>query len=59
VQDYADYRASIEGGNHKTLVVDVELLYDQFAHGIRKHPLSIKNFVSYVAIHHLICNMVF
>jgi|GEM_PF-74634 len=49
VQDYADYRASIGGGNHKTIAVDVELLYDQFAHGIRKHPLAIKNFVSYAA----------
>jgi len=49
VQDYSDYRASIEGGSHKTIVVDVELLYDQFAHGIRKHPLAIKNFVSYAA----------
>lgn len=49
VEEYANYRSSIEGGNHKTLTVDVELLYDQFAHGIKKHPLAIKNFVSYVA----------
>lgn len=48
VQEYADYRSSAVGGGHSTLVVDVELLYDQFAHGIRKHPLAIKNFVSYV-----------
>jgi len=49
VNQYADYRSSTAGGNHSTLVVDVELLYDQFAHGIRKHPLAIKNFVTYVA----------
>ncbi len=49
VNEYAAYRSSTEGGDYKTVVADVELLYDQFAHGIRKHPLSIKNFMQYAS----------
>lgn len=49
VDEYAAYRESVEGGNHKSIVADVELLYDQFSQGIRKHPLSIKNFMQYAA----------
>lgn len=40
--DYGSYRDS-KGLN--TTVVDMDQLYDQFSYGIRKHPLSIKNFV--------------
>lgn len=29
------------------VTVDIEELYDQFAHGIKKHPLSVQNFVNY------------
>ncbi|REK06626.1 MAG: hypothetical protein DWQ44_10080 [Bacteroidetes bacterium] len=39
---YKNYR-DITTGN-KVIIVDVEELYDQFAYGIRKHPMSIKNF---------------
>ena len=31
-----------------TLLVDINELYDQFAYGIRKHPLAIKNFARYM-----------
>ncbi|MFN7119373.1 MAG: C25 family cysteine peptidase [Saprospiraceae bacterium] len=47
VQEYAAYRASAVGGNYDTLVVNVENLYDQFAYGIHRHPLSIRNFVHF------------
>lgn len=30
------------------VTVEIEQLYDQFAQGIQKHPLSIKNFVNYI-----------
>ena len=40
--DYGDYRAS---RGLKTTVADMDQLYDQFSYGIRKHPMSIKNFV--------------
>ena len=43
-QQYASYRTS---RGYKVLLVDVGSLYDQFSYGIRKHPLGIKNFVSF------------
>jgi hypothetical protein len=42
-QDLADYRAS---QGLRTLVVNVDELYNQFFYGIR-HPLAVKNFLSY------------
>ena len=51
VQRYADYRRSLEGGQHKVVVANIEELYDQFAWGIAKHPLSIQNFINYVVDH--------
>lgn len=44
VAEYASYRASAQGGNFNPVVVDVQELYDQFAWGIHRHPLSIRNF---------------
>ena len=44
VQAYAAYRASVEGGNYDTLVVDMELLYNQYNFG-EISPLAIRNFV--------------
>ncbi|HHW59800.1 MAG: C25 family cysteine peptidase [Bacteroidales bacterium] len=40
--NYANYR-SITG--YSPLVINVEELYDQFAYGIGKHPLGIRNFL--------------
>ena len=39
--EYGDYR---ESNGLKTLVVDMDQLYDQFSFGIRKHPMSIRSF---------------
>jgi hypothetical protein len=47
VQAYADYRTSAEGGAHKVSIVEIQQLYEQFAYGIERHPLSIRNFVHY------------
>ena len=47
ISGYADYRRSERGGGHQVVAVSVEELYDQFAYGIEKHPLSIRNFVNY------------
>lgn len=47
VMDYRNYRASAAGGAHAVQVVDINELIDQFAFGIKKHPLSIKNFLRY------------
>jgi len=43
VQDYANYRASAQGGGYKPVVVDVDQLYDQFTYGER-HPMAIRQF---------------
>ncbi|MBK8873434.1 MAG: hypothetical protein IPN13_05725 [Bacteroidetes bacterium] len=42
--DYRNYRAST---GFTPLLVDVDELYNQFAYGINKHPLSIRNFVKF------------
>lgn len=47
VVEYRNYRASAAGGGFNAKIVDVDELVDQFAFGIRKHPLSVKNFIRY------------
>ena len=47
VNDYANYRQSSIGGGYLTRVIDIDELVDQFAFGIKKHPLSVKNFLRY------------
>jgi hypothetical protein len=46
-QQYASYRGSMNGGSHNVVVADIDELYDQFAYGIRKHPLSIRRFARF------------
>jgi hypothetical protein len=41
------YRASSAGGSFNAKIYDIDELVDQFAFGIKKHPLSVKNFVRY------------
>ncbi|HIE15902.1 MAG TPA: hypothetical protein EYP69_03145 [Bacteroidales bacterium] len=43
--DYSNYR---EASGYSVLLVDVDELYDQFAYGIKKHSLSIRNFINYI-----------
>lgn len=47
VSAYEAYRSSPEGGNHATLLVDIEQLYDQFSYG-EKTPLAIRRFCHYM-----------
>ena len=47
VLDYKNYRSSVAGGSFVPIVVDINELVDQFAFGIKKHPLSIQNFLRY------------
>ncbi|QHL87007.1 hypothetical protein GU926_05980 [Nibribacter ruber] len=44
VKDYAAYRASIPGGGHDTLVMDVDQIYNQFFYG-EKSPAAIRRFI--------------
>ncbi|MFN0035268.1 MAG: C25 family cysteine peptidase [Saprospiraceae bacterium] len=45
VAEYADYRRSLAGGSHAVKVVDVNELYEQFAYGVRYHPIAVRNFL--------------
>ncbi len=47
VEEYANYRASEQGGGYTPVIIDVDELYDQFAWGIKTHPLSIRNFINF------------
>ena len=47
IQQYATYRSSADGGGYKVGIYDIDELVDQFAFGIKKHPLSIKNFIAF------------
>ena len=44
---YAQYRASDKGGSYDTLLVDMDLLYDQFNYG-EISPLAVRNFVNHM-----------
>lgn len=47
VEDYRAYRASVPGGSFTAKIFDIDELVDQFAFGIKKHPISIRNFLRY------------
>ncbi|MBC8034091.1 MAG: hypothetical protein H7Y03_08105 [Chitinophagaceae bacterium] len=47
VNDYRNYRRSVNGGSYNAIIIDVSELVDQFAFGIKKHPSSVKNFLAY------------
>lgn len=47
VDQYRQYRTSIAGGGFNAKIYDIDELVDQFAFGIKKHPLSVKNFVRF------------
>ena len=45
VEDYRVYRSSAAGGSYNAKVYLIDQLVDQFAYGIKMHPLSIRNFL--------------
>ena len=47
VEKYRQYRASVAGSSFNAKTVDIDQLTDQFAFGIKHHPLAIRNFSSY------------
>ncbi len=47
VVDYMNYRSSPAGGSFNAHVYDIDELVDQFAFGVKKHPISIFNFLRY------------
>ena len=47
VEQYRQYRSSAQGGSFNARIIDINELADQFAWGVKKHPLSIKNFLKF------------
>ncbi len=47
VDQYKQYRSSVAGGGYNAKVYDIDELTDQFAFGINKHPVAIRDFISY------------
>ena len=47
VEQYRQYRSSVAGGSYSAKIYDIDELVDQFAYGIKKHPLSVRNFLRY------------
>ncbi|MBO9638974.1 MAG: T9SS type A sorting domain-containing protein [Siphonobacter aquaeclarae] len=47
VQDYANYRASAAGGGHSPLIVNIDLISDQFNYG-EKSGLAIRRFTDFM-----------
>jgi len=47
IDEYQAYRSSADGGSFNVKVYDIGELTDQFAFGINKHPLSVRNFIRY------------
>ena len=48
VQEYANYRSSMQGGDYPSRVIEIQQLYDQFAYGINRHSISMRNFGHYI-----------
>lgn len=46
-QTYAEYRRSEKGGNHRTLVVSIKDIYNQFNYG-EPSPIAIRRFVDFM-----------
>jgi hypothetical protein len=46
VGEYAKYRQTNAGGAWTARIVNINELYEQFAYGVRKHPLAIRNFMA-------------
>ena len=46
---YKAYRNSSAGGGYNTKIYDIDQLTDQFAYGIKKHPLAIKDFIQFAS----------
>lgn len=47
VEQYRLYRSSVTGGGFNAKILDINQLVDQFGYGIKKNPLSIKNFLRF------------
>lgn len=47
IEQYANYRSSVEGGGHNVAIVNVNDLYEQFSFGYKFHSSAIRNYLKY------------
>jgi hypothetical protein len=47
VEEYRQYRSSVDGGNYNAKIYDINELTEQFGFGIKKHPAAIRDFIRY------------
>ena len=47
LDEYKAYRSSASGGSYQVVFANIDELVDQFAFGIDKHPLSVRNFLKF------------
>ncbi len=52
VENYRAYRASAAGGSYNTKIYMIDQLVDQFGFGIKKHPMSVWNFIRWARSHY-------
>lgn len=45
INDYKNYRSSVQGGGYNAKIYMIDELVDQFGLGIKKNPLAIRNFI--------------
>jgi hypothetical protein len=50
LENYRAFRNSTLGGNYNAKLYDIDQLIDQFAFGIKMHPMSVKNFIRFARI---------
>ena len=48
-QAYRNYRSSPAGGAFDVFFADIQELYEQYAFGVNKHPLAIRNFLKHLS----------
>ncbi|MGI8600561.1 MAG: C25 family cysteine peptidase, partial [Chitinophagaceae bacterium] len=47
VEDYRQYRSSVNGGSFNTKIYLTEDIVDQFGFGIKNHPVALRNFLMF------------
>ncbi len=52
VEEYRSYRSSALGGSYNAKVYLIDQLEDQFGLGIKRHPLSIRNFLRWARVNY-------
>lgn len=48
VDQYRQYRSSVNGGSFNAKIYDINELTDQFGFGIKKHPAAVRDFARYL-----------